>query len=95
MEISGGSSVSTSVASPIGKLDLICLSHLRWDFVTQRPQHLMRRAADDRRVFFWEEPIWHERGATESVEKGADAYLEVVQKSASLWVSPATPLLWR
>ena len=36
---------------------LICFSHLRWDFVTQRPQHLMRRFATERRVFFWEEPI--------------------------------------
>ena len=37
--------------------DLICLSHLRWDFVWQRPQHLMSRFARDRRVFFVEEPI--------------------------------------
>ena len=36
---------------------LICFSHLRWDFVTQRPQHLMRRFAAERPVFFWEEPI--------------------------------------
>lgn len=36
---------------------LICFSHLRWDFVTQRPQHLMRRFATERRVFFWEEVI--------------------------------------
>ena len=36
---------------------LICFSHLRWDFVTQRPQHLMKRFAAERRVFFWEEPI--------------------------------------
>ena len=38
--------------------DLICLSHLRWDFVYQRPQHLMSRFARDRRVFFVEEPVW-------------------------------------
>jgi UDP-galactopyranose mutase len=38
--------------------DLVCLSHLRWDFVTQRPQHLLSRAARDRRVFFVEEPIF-------------------------------------
>lgn len=38
--------------------DLICLSHLRWDFVYQRPQHLLSRAARDRRVFFVEEPIF-------------------------------------
>lgn len=40
--------------------DLICLSHLRWDFVYQRPQHLMSRCARDRRVFFVEEPIYGE-----------------------------------
>ena len=38
--------------------DLICLSHLRWDFVYQRPQHLMSRFAKSRRVFFIEEPIF-------------------------------------
>ncbi len=38
--------------------DLICLSHLRWDFVFQRPQHLMTRFAAERRVFFFEEPIF-------------------------------------
>lgn len=38
--------------------DLICLSHLRWDFVYQRPQHLLSRCAKDRRVFFFEEPIY-------------------------------------
>jgi UDP-galactopyranose mutase len=38
--------------------DLICLSHLRWNFVFQRPQHLMTRCARERRVFFFEEPIF-------------------------------------
>jgi Glycosyl transferases group 1 len=37
--------------------DVICLSHLRWDFVFQRPQHLLSRCARDRRVFFVEEPM--------------------------------------
>lgn len=36
---------------------LICFSHLRWDFVLQRPQHLMKRFAKNRRVFFFEEYI--------------------------------------
>ena len=36
---------------------LICFSHLRWDFVFQRPQHLMSRFARDMEVIFWEEPI--------------------------------------
>jgi UDP-galactopyranose mutase len=37
--------------------DLVCFSHLRWDFVVQRPQHLMRRFGRVRRVFFVEEPV--------------------------------------
>ena len=35
---------------------LLCLSHLRWDFVYQRPQHLMSRFARHYRVMFFEEP---------------------------------------
>ncbi len=43
------------------RLDVVCLSHLRWDFVYQRPQHLMSRFARHARVFFFEEPIWDDR----------------------------------
>jgi UDP-galactopyranose mutase len=39
-------------------IDLICFSHLRWNFVYQRPQHLMSRFAKQRRVFFFEEPVY-------------------------------------
>jgi UDP-galactopyranose mutase len=42
------------------KVDLVCLSHLRWDFVYQRPQHLLSRFAKERRVFFVEEPVFGE-----------------------------------
>ncbi|MBD2183145.1 glycosyltransferase family 1 protein [Aerosakkonema funiforme] len=45
-------------ASFANKADLICLSHLRWDFVYQRPQHLLSRCAKERRVFIIEEPIF-------------------------------------
>ncbi|WP_220273380.1 glycosyltransferase family 1 protein [Pontibacter diazotrophicus] len=38
--------------------DVVCLSHLRWDFVYQRPQHLLSRFAKYGRVFFVEEPIF-------------------------------------
>jgi UDP-galactopyranose mutase len=40
------------------KPDLIVFSHLRWDFVYQRPQHLLKRSAQDRRVFVVEEPVF-------------------------------------
>ena len=39
-------------------MDIICLSHLRWNFVYQRPQHILSRLANQFRVFFVEEPIF-------------------------------------
>lgn len=42
--------------------DVVCLSHLRWDFVYQRPQHLLSRFARNGRVFFVEEPVALEEG---------------------------------
>jgi glycosyltransferase involved in cell wall biosynthesis len=44
----------------ISNIDLICFSHLRWNFVYQRPQHLLSRFAQYTRVFFVEEPIFHD-----------------------------------
>src|SRR5712671_1883223 len=37
-------------------MDIVCVSHLRWNFVFQRPQHLLTRAARDGRVLYIEEP---------------------------------------
>jgi glycosyltransferase involved in cell wall biosynthesis len=48
---------------------LICFSHLRWNFVFQRPQHLMCRFAREMNVVYWEEPC--EIGPRET------AYLQV------------------
>ncbi len=50
---------------------LIVFSHLRWDFVTQRPQHLLSRLAASRRVYFVEEPVYDE-----AVVAGAPAFAE-------------------
>lgn len=38
-------------------MDFVVFSHLRWNFVFQRPQHLMTRCSEGCRVFYWEEPI--------------------------------------
>src|SRR4030095_5261418 len=48
----------SSMLPPGGTTDLVCFSHLRWDFVYQRPQHLLSRSAKTRRVFFVEEPVF-------------------------------------
>ena len=56
--------------------DLVCLSHLRWDFVYQRPQHLLHRFARERRVFYVEEPVI-----------GADrAHLAYSLRDCGVWV---------
>ena len=50
------SRVEPSAPDP-GAPTLLCFSHLRWNFVFQRPQHLMSRFAREMNVVFWEEPV--------------------------------------
>jgi glycosyltransferase involved in cell wall biosynthesis len=38
----------------------LCFSHLRWNFVFQRPQHLLTRATRTYDVHYWEEPIFED-----------------------------------
>lgn len=57
-------------------LDVICFSHLRWDFVYQRPQHLMSRFVGQGRVFFIEEPVPSE----------ANTFLDVSEREPGLFV---------
>ncbi len=52
--------VFPSSASDQEQPALIVFSHLRWHFVTQRPQHLLSRAALTRQVYFWEEAFVHD-----------------------------------
>ncbi|WP_447985935.1 glycosyltransferase family 1 protein [Nitrospira sp. Nam74] len=56
--------------------DVVCLTHLRWNWVFQRPQHLMTRAARARRVFVVEEPV----------RSGSEAALEITTPAANVWV---------
>lgn len=56
--------------------DVLCFSHLRWDFVYQRPQHLLTRCAAERRVFFIEEPVYDVQAPR----------LTVMSRGPNLWV---------
>ncbi|MDB5034711.1 MAG: UDP-galactopyranose mutase [Chlorobi bacterium] len=60
-----------------GEPDIICFSRLRWDFVFQRPHHLLSRCAADHRVFFVEEAVLD-----------ADDYgrLEINRREHGVWV---------
>jgi glycosyltransferase involved in cell wall biosynthesis len=54
------------------KMDLVCFSHLRWNFVFQRPQHLLTRFSKEMRVFFIEEPFYDDGPEQLEVTKGGD-----------------------
>jgi UDP-galactopyranose mutase len=58
-----------SRSSPIQSL--IVFSHLRWNFVFQRPQHLLSRLARHYQIHFFEEPVPDQ--AEESLEIGEPA----------------------
>lgn len=60
-----------------GKIDLICFSHLRWDFIFQRPQHLMTRFAKHMRVYYVEEYV------TDTIEI---PFLQVNNVAENIWV---------
>jgi glycosyltransferase involved in cell wall biosynthesis len=51
-------------SSALKKQTLWVFSHLRWDFVKQRPQHLLERFSKVMPVYFIEEPIAEEDGQT-------------------------------
>ncbi|MDP9441240.1 MAG: hypothetical protein M3P34_03455, partial [Actinomycetota bacterium] len=48
---------SEPAAVPPAAPELLVLSHLRWTYVWQRPQHLISRLARERRTWFVEEPV--------------------------------------
>lgn len=68
--------------------DLVCLSHLRWDFVYQRPQHLMARFAKYRRVFFFEEPLYETIDTPRMTVSRREDNLYVVVPSLPWGISP-------
>jgi protoporphyrinogen oxidase/beta-glucosidase/6-phospho-beta-glucosidase/beta-galactosidase/glycosyltransferase involved in cell wall biosynthesis len=63
---------------------LLVFSHLRWDFVYQRPQHLLSRFGQRWNVVFFEEPVY---------DVDRDAWLEVLHPSMGVTVlRPHTPM---
>jgi UDP-galactopyranose mutase len=63
---------------------MICFSHLRWNFVFQRPQHLMSRFARKYRTLFWEEPLYNEEPGSAALD---------VRVCPETGVQVATPML--
>ena len=71
--------------------DLVCLSHLRWGFVFQRPNHLMSRFARERRTFFVEEPIYGDgppRMEVQREDHGVVRDQAATRHAVTAWGSP-------
>lgn len=60
-------------------IDVICFSHLRWDFVYQRPQHLLSRFSNEHRIFFVEEPVFGDYGPNHKIVDRKSQNLFVVR----------------
>ena len=74
----GTTAIGNDDGSTNSQADLVCLSHLRWGFVYQRPQHLLSRWARDHRVFFVEEPIFGEGDAHMKIENDPNSGVQFV-----------------
>lgn len=70
--------MSTPSTAPL----LLCFSHLRWDFVFQRPHHLLTRAAASFDVVFLEEPI---------IRDGIKPHLESTKRARVELLTPVLP----
>jgi UDP-galactopyranose mutase len=64
--------------------DLLCLSHLRWNFVFQRPQQLLTRCAAERRCFYFEEPLYDSPTPRLEMEKSGNVSVLIPHVPAGL-----------
>lgn len=64
------------ISTPTTSYSLVCFSHLRWNFVYQRPQHLLSRFSRNYKIYYIEEPFYD---STEDL-------LEVTKPSENLTV---------
>lgn len=56
--------------------NLLCFSHLRWDFLLQRPQQLLLRFAEHSNVYYFENPVFDAK---------EDPYFSFETRSETLW----------
>jgi glycosyltransferase involved in cell wall biosynthesis len=57
---------------------LLCFSHLRWNFVFQRPQHILTLASKTEKVIYFEEPVFEDIPVALMRTNAVSASLKVV-----------------
>lgn len=82
MALQTPTAISKATGTSTSSSLLVCFSHLRWNFVFQRPQHLLTRAARSHMVIYFEEPVF------ENIQK---PFMRATEPSASIRV--LTPVL--
>ena len=70
--------VTLSSYQDLSSQPIVVFSHLRWNSVTQRPQHLLKRLSEPHPILFVEEPIDHD-----AKEQGT-ANIEQVEENITL-----------
>ncbi|HUR13317.1 MAG TPA: glycosyltransferase [Mycobacteriales bacterium] len=83
------------MSSEVESADLIVLSHLRWDWVWQRPQHLISRLSRDRHTWFVEEPRHGDVTSPQLVTQDAGCVTRVwlelpPEEAVNAWSTPQT-----
>lgn len=68
---------------------LLCFSHLRWNFVYQRPQHILTLASKTKQVIYFEEPLFEE--VPQAIMRSSDvsASIKVITPILPVETSPA------
>ncbi|MEO6547707.1 MAG: glycosyltransferase family 1 protein [Ferruginibacter sp.] len=61
-------------------MDLVCFSHLPWNFVYQRPQHLLSRFVVDYRVFYFQEFSYNDMNDGYAIEKSDENVWVVIPR---------------
>ncbi|MBS7564052.1 glycosyltransferase family 1 protein [Mucilaginibacter sp. Bleaf8] len=73
---SNGNSQSNNKSNQLPE-NIIVFSHLRWDFVFQRPQHLLTRLSQNFNIYYIEEPIF---------DAADQEYYTFTKRDKNLWV---------
>lgn len=73
----------TSDAKPA--YDMVVFCHLRWDFVYQRPQHLLSRLAEQYRILVVEEPVpYHGQGKPPFQVREINSNIHILQPPVAM-----------
>jgi glycosyltransferase involved in cell wall biosynthesis len=82
--------VESKIPAPYSNRPILVFCHLRWNFVYQRPQHLLARFNRTNPVHFWEEPIFEDVQIPDLMISIADEGVRVITPRLPKGLDPAS-----